>query len=127
VDCDDADAMTYPGAIEINDGKDNQCSGDSGFGIIDEVDGTGVFGTPGDKSSIAWPAQSAATGYQIGRSTDPAFAADCTYFLSGTPAISDPTSPQSGSAFHYLIRATAPHLGSWGKASSGIERETACP
>jgi formylglycine-generating enzyme required for sulfatase activity len=36
-DCDDADDLTYPGALEVcNDGLDNQCPGDVGFGQIDE-------------------------------------------------------------------------------------------
>lgn len=126
-DCDEADANTHPGAVETNDGKDNQCAGDSGFGIIDEVDGLGRFATPGDKTSLSWPAQAGATGYQVGRSSDPTLTASCTSFLSGTPSLTDPDLPQPNSAFYYLIRATAPHLGSWGKTSAGLERSTVCP
>lgn len=43
-DCDNDDADVFPGAAEICDGKDNQCSGDPGFGEIDEgfdADGDG--------------------------------------------------------------------------------------
>ncbi len=38
VDCDDSlsGKDIYPGAIELCDGKDNQCLGDNGFGQIDE-------------------------------------------------------------------------------------------
>jgi arylsulfatase A-like enzyme len=35
-DCDDLSAAVYPGAAEVCDGVDNQCSGDPGFGQVDE-------------------------------------------------------------------------------------------
>jgi len=35
-DCNDNDATIYPDAPELCDGKDNQCSGDAGYGTIDE-------------------------------------------------------------------------------------------
>ena len=43
-DCDDSRAATHPGALEINDGQDNQCFGDAGYGLADELlGGDGVF------------------------------------------------------------------------------------
>ncbi len=36
IDCDDTDASTYPNAVELCDYKDNQCSGDEGYGQVDE-------------------------------------------------------------------------------------------
>jgi len=36
-DCNDSDADVHPGAVEICDGQDNQCPGDSGYGLTDEV------------------------------------------------------------------------------------------
>ena len=42
-DCDDADPDVYPGAPEINDGKDNQCPGDPGAGVVDEIEGPVTF------------------------------------------------------------------------------------
>jgi hypothetical protein len=127
LDCDDTDAHTYRSAVEINDGKDNECPGDAGYGIVDEVDGTVGFVNPGDKASIAWPPQGGATAYQVARSTDPAFAGGCTSFISGAAAVSDPASPFEGEAFYYVVRATAPHVGSWGSTSAGVERTTGCP
>ena len=47
-DCDDADPATFPGASEVNDGQDNQCPGDPGFGIIDEVTQVLGFFNPAD-------------------------------------------------------------------------------
>jgi hypothetical protein len=35
-DCDDSNPAIYPGATELCDGLDNQCPGDSGYGLIDE-------------------------------------------------------------------------------------------
>ena len=35
-DCDPTNGLTYPGAPEIDDGRDNQCPGDPGYGQIDE-------------------------------------------------------------------------------------------
>lgn len=35
-DCNDWDAVVFPGAPELCDGKDNQCPGDAGFGQVDE-------------------------------------------------------------------------------------------
>jgi hypothetical protein len=127
LDCDDADATTHPGGIEINDGKDNQCPGDSGFGVIDEVDGALGFKTPADKNTISWPAQSGATAYQMARSSTPEFAAGCTSFLTASPSSADPEAPPANLAFYYLIRSTAPHTGSWGTTSAGEERTTTCP
>jgi hypothetical protein len=95
--------------------------------MIDEIDGLGRFATPGDKTSLSWPAQFGATGYQIGRSVEPTFTQGCASFLSASPAIVDPQSPPANAAFFYVIRATVPHLGSWGKTSAGNERQTVCP
>ena len=36
LDCDDNNADIYPGAPDICDGIDNQCPGDTGYGLIDE-------------------------------------------------------------------------------------------
>jgi hypothetical protein len=36
IDCNDGNASIHPGAPELCDGLDNQCSGDAGYGYIDE-------------------------------------------------------------------------------------------
>jgi len=48
LDCDDTHASVYPGAPELCDKLDNQCDGDSGFGIVDEG-----FTNCGDMVSIS--------------------------------------------------------------------------
>jgi hypothetical protein len=39
----------------------------------------------------------------------------------------DPEEPPPGKAFHYLVSPAAPHAGSWGKNSAGVERVVSCP
>ncbi|HZN54334.1 MAG TPA: hypothetical protein VFB67_03360 [Candidatus Polarisedimenticolaceae bacterium] len=127
VDCDDAYSLTYPGARETNDDNDNQCFGDPGFGIVDELDGMIGFANPSDERILSWPAQAGASTYEVARSTDPAFSASCTAFPSATTSIADPDIPAPGAVFHYVVRPKTPHAGSWGKNSAGAERSTSCP
>src|SRR5262249_29802964 len=127
VDCDDSDPHTYPGALEINDGKDNQCPGDTGYGIVDEIDGISGFLTPGDKATFSWPAQSGATSYDVAPSSDPLLASDCAAFTSITTSIADPDVPPPQVVRFYIVRPAAPHLGSWGRRSAGEERTASCP
>ena len=42
-DCNDADPAIYPSAPEVNDGMDNQCPDDRGYGAINEVSPTATF------------------------------------------------------------------------------------
>jgi hypothetical protein len=126
-DCDDADAHTYPGANEINDGKDNHCPGDPGLGIVDEIDGPFGFNTPADRTKLSWPAQGGATSYEVARSTDPSFVIGCTSFSASATSVTDNDIPPPHTGFYYLVRPTAPHVGSWGKDSAGLERSTSCP
>ena len=38
-DCDNNNPDVHPGAEEINDGVDNQCAGDPGYSLVDEIGG----------------------------------------------------------------------------------------
>jgi len=127
VDCDDADAGTYPGAPEINDGADNQCPGDPGSGIVDEISGSAGFTNPADLTQLCWPAQAGAAQYEVVRSTRSDFTAGCTRMTTSASCISDPAQPGAGTTFNYLVRALLPMAGSWGADSAGLERIVSCP
>lgn len=125
MDCDDANPATYPGGIEVNDGQDNQCPGDPGNGVADEVAG-GLTPVPGSPGTFAWQAQDGAVSYQMLRATTPEFGGACeTWETTGTQD-TDPEAPPPGLAYYYLLRALAPFLGSWGQTASGEERIPAC-
>ena len=122
-DCNDADPTVYPGALEINDGKDNQCSGDPGYGSVDEISGNSGFLQPGDPTAFCWLAQGQATSYEVVRSTDPQFQIGCSgESITSATCWSDAALPTVGEAFFYLVRPLTPHEGSWGQDSSGVER-----
>jgi hypothetical protein len=125
-DCATSDPTTYPGAPETNDGEDNQCYGDPGFGLIDELSGTIGFFNPADNSELSWPAQAGATHYQVSRADTQDSSSGCT-FLPSTPTtffVETETPPEGG--FCYLVRPTRPNLGSWGADWSGVERVLLC-
>jgi len=127
-DCDDTNPDVHPSAPELYDGLDNQCPGDVGYGLVDEMAGSCEWSrhyTYGYK--LFWPVQLGATRYEVVRSTDPLFAADCvavetaeTFWLDNEPL-------SGGTRYYYLVRATQPHIGSWGADSDGVERTAICP
>jgi putative metal-binding protein len=121
-DCDDAHAAVHPDAPEINDGLDNQCPGDFGYGSIDEISGLSGFTIPGDPTQFCWAAQAGATEYAVVRSADPTFSRGCVRQYRPTVCWNDDMDPSIGSVFYYLVRSSAPYTGSWGKDSSGRER-----
>jgi hypothetical protein len=126
-DCDNLDATIFPNAPELNDGLDNQCPGDPGFGMIDEITGVTGFLNAGDSSVYSWPAQSGATAYEVARSTTSDFSASCEVFSVIGTTWSDPSLPSEGEVFYYWSRAVAPHSGDWGRDSSGLPRVVGCP
>jgi hypothetical protein len=126
-DCDDTSAFVHRGAVETNDGFDNQCPGDDGFGLRDEISGNLGFWNPADRNEISWPEQTGATSYEVARSTVSHFFTDCTTTTVGEPRWSDTAAPTTGGVLHYLARPAAPHAGSWGADSSGAERTEICP
>lgn len=125
-DCDDADPATHPGAPETNDGRDDQCPGDRGYGARDEISETCGFLTPGDRSIFSWPAQAGATSYDVACSPYADFRSGCTRITTTASFVAVPETPPQRGIFYYLVRAAAPNPGSFGQRSSGVER-TVCP
>lgn len=125
LDCDDTNADIAPGAVEIADGVDNQCPGDAGFGLTDEL--PGLLST-GPGQPICWPAATGATEYEIARFVGPAPVGPCTLATSTATCWDDPASPTTpGELWVYLVRVSAPSAGSWGRDSAGAERAIVCP
>ena len=125
-DCDDAGPDTFPGAIETNDGIDNQCPGDSGFGVSDELSGDSGFHDPANLAEYSWVPQAGATRYQLRRSTTPDFSADCVGGATSMTSWVDPGRPDRAAVFFYLSRPSMPNGGSWGQDSAGGERLGGC-
>jgi hypothetical protein len=126
LDCNDTNANIYPGAPEINDGSDNQCPGEPGYGVIDEISGVSRFPVVNDTTQLSWDAQSGATSYQVVRSTTVDFSSGCTLFATSQPFIIDTDVPPPGGHFYYLVRAAAPFVGSWGQRRDGTPRTVPC-
>ena len=126
-DCDDTDADTHPGATEINDGLDNHCPGDQGYGAVDEITGVCGFHNPGDRNEFSWAAQPGATGYEVARATEFQSASDCIVVATSDTYWIDLDPVPDGICFRYLVRPTQPNLGSWGTDSAGVERTGVCP
>lgn len=125
LDCDDSNrGAGVPGEGEGNDGLDNHCPGETGYGLVDELEGDLGFHDPGDATRLSWPAQPGATSYEIARSSGPSFSSDCLYPVQTTSETSwsDAEIPAPGNAFYYMARAQSPNTGSWGADSEGNER-----
>jgi hypothetical protein len=127
-DCDDTDPAIHVDAPEINDGLDNQCPGNPGYGIVDEISGVCGFHDAGDDTEFSWDDQEAAATYEVARSSAADFLADCVMWPATTqPFVYDVEDPLPGTAFFYLVRAASPHVGSWGADGQGADRTFVCP
>ena len=140
----------FPEAPEINDGLDNQCPGDAGHGMADEITGEAVVGghctglpdpAPGCDPTqpeeeqcgvgstcdpaFCWPGQPGALEYEVVRSTTEDFSADCQFFTVLETCLFDPDLPQAGDAYFYAVRPALPFAGSWGGGDGG-ERVVTC-
>jgi N-acetylneuraminic acid mutarotase len=126
-DCADADPDTYSSAPEVNDGQDNQCRGDAGYGVVDELSGPTGFCDAADKDRFCWEAQTGAAAYQVARASEPDFTQACTVFpdTAATYILDHDPVPPADVRF-YLVRPRLPNPGSWGQASSGQERNVPC-
>jgi hypothetical protein len=126
-DCDDNDGNTHPGAVEVNDGRDNQCQGDAGHGVADEISGETGFPDFNDTGRICWTAQQGATSYRVLRSGSASFSSSCDPFpVGGSICLLDPQNPPVRGIYFYLVQAASPFAGSWGQDSSGAERGSDC-
>ena len=125
-DCDDSYNRTYPGAPEVNDGLDNQCPGDLGYGVIDETSGSSGFFNPNDRDEYSWPAQTGAASYQVARATARDFGDCFTFFPTLNPFFVDTDLPLTDQVFYYLNRPLSPNAGSWGQSSDPAERTLPC-
>ena len=128
-DCDDdpaTGANTYPGAWEVNDGMDNQCEGDVGYGSVDETSGNSGFTNPISTDEYCWSAQAGATEYEARRSSSRTFDTGCIGVTTATTCWTDAGIPLIGEVLYYLNRPTLPNPGSWGQTSAGEERSV-CP
>jgi hypothetical protein len=121
-DCVPGDRDIHPGAIELNDGVDNQCPGDPGFGLIDETRTDSGFRNASDANEYVFFGQPGATEYEVVRSTSPDFTNDCVLTTTVEARLVDVAVPPSGTAYYYLNRSLTPNAGSWGAGAGGAER-----
>jgi hypothetical protein len=121
-ECNDLDGAVYPGASELNDGLDNQCPGDAGFGLTDEVAGELTV----TDDTVCWEAQSGAAFYEVARSSSADFTLQCTVEGESGTCWTDPQSPAPGETVYYLVRPSTPFAGDWGFDSEGAPRDVPC-
>lgn len=122
LDCAPADASVFGGAPEINDGIDNQCPGDDGYGLVDEIESRIVFT---DATTLTWLDQPGATTYEVAWSDIVDFSKNCSQRYEIAPTHTATAVPATGEIYFYLVRAVQPNAGSWGRGD-GVERTVSC-
>jgi hypothetical protein len=128
IDCNDANAQVGNDLAEINDWIDQQCPGNQGYGVTDEISGNSGFLNPANKNLFSWPAQSGATQYVAVRSSSRTFTS-CTTSTLNSPSWNPGgggINPPAGTAYYFLVRSTLPKKGSFGQRSNGAERAVIC-
>ncbi len=125
-DCDDQTQATHPGAPEVNDGQDNQCPGDQGFGSVDEVTDL-FFPDASNTATICWLAQPGASTYRLALAGEPFLVPDQHCNPPAAPSCTNDTLlPLPGRVIYYLVHADSPLAGSWGRRSTGTETTVIC-
>jgi len=115
-DCDDASAVTYPGAPELCDGLDNDCNLLVDDGIVAPGGVAGLAVAPvGDASRLSWPGLVSATAYDVVSGTLSVLGGTAGSFTSATErclandlastAVDDGATPSIADGFWYLVRA----------------------
>lgn len=127
-DCDPSDGGVYPGAPEIADGVDNQCAGDPGHGLIDEMSPSLELIKVGvDTTRLSWDEAIGATEHEWVESSDNLFNEDCTKGTTFQDSVDIVGSLGSGEVSYFLVRVVQPGFGSWSRRSDALERTVACP
>ena len=125
-DCAPSDPDVWIGAPEINDGRDNQCPGGTGHGLVDEISGLAGFTNKEDPTEFCWVPQQRATLYRWVRAGDAIFTKGCLSGFTDRTCINDAETPRARELLYYLVGAVEPNRGSYGEDSSMVER-TVCP
>ncbi len=124
-DCQDNSAAVANGLAEINDCIDQQCPGDYGHGMFDEVSGKAGFLTS-NKNRFGWPAQASALSYRAVRSSSRTFPTGCASITTANAFWDDPTTPTPNEVLYYLVRSLTTCKGSYGPKSPHVERGAIC-
>jgi len=125
-DCQDNNASVANGLAEVNDAVDQNCPGDEGYGVIDEISGISGFVSTASLAPFTWTAQTGATSYLAVRSVSPAFPSGCASSTLPGTSWADPALPLPNNIFYYLVRPLLATKGSYGQRSNGVERATVC-
>jgi M6 family metalloprotease-like protein len=125
-DCAPVDDRIYPGAVEVADGVDNQCSVPGVAGQVDELAPSLRLSKVGGASTLSWDELPGALTYWVAVSDSPQFQSCQGEAVFGTShvVLDD---PQPGETSFMLVRTDSPNNGSWGLRSDGLERVADCP